>query len=75
MMTEGVVLEELVSLGIRVQGVMHLRSGRRDQEPGKNGPPSPYFILSVVRGPEVSRLRALTELCGLRVSVDTDVAP
>jgi hypothetical protein len=32
-MPESVVREELESLNIRVQGVMQLRSGRRDQEP------------------------------------------
>ena len=36
MMPEGVVLQELGSLDIRVQGLMHLRFGRRDQDPAKN---------------------------------------
>ena len=74
-MPEIVVGEELESLNIRVQGVTQLRSGRRDQDPSKDRPPTPHFILSVVRGPEVSKVRALTELCGLRVSVESYVAP
>jgi hypothetical protein len=74
-MPERVVREELESLNIRVQGVMQLRSGFRDQDPAKDRPPTPHFIVSVARGPEVSKLRSLTELCGLRVSVESYVAP
>jgi hypothetical protein len=37
-MHESVVREELESLNIRVQGVMQLRSGRRDQDPEKDRP-------------------------------------
>jgi hypothetical protein len=70
-MPEGVMLEELGSLGIRVQEVMQLRSGSRDQDPAKDRSPTPHFIVCVARGPEVSRVRDLTELCGIRVSVDT----
>ena len=33
------------------------------------------FIVSVARGPEVSRVRSITELCGLRVSVESYLAP
>jgi hypothetical protein len=72
---ESVVGEEVESLNIRVQRVAQLRSGRRDQDPAKNRPPTPHFIVSVARGPEVSKVRALTELCGLRVSVESYVAP
>jgi len=45
----------------------------RPSWPGPHqGPPShPHFIVSVARGPEVSRMRSITELCGLRVLVDT----
>ena len=39
-MPESIVLEELRSLDIHVQGVMHLRSCRRDQDPAKNRPPT-----------------------------------
>jgi hypothetical protein len=67
-MTESVVQEELESLNFRVQGVMQLRSGRRDQDPAKDRPPTPHFIASA-RGPEVSKVRSITEICGLRVSV------
>jgi len=74
-MPEGVVLEELGSLDIRVQGVMQLRYGSRDQDPAKDRPANPNFIVSGARGPEVSKVRALTELCCLRVSVETYVAP
>jgi hypothetical protein len=74
-MPESVVREELDSLNIHVQGVSQLRSGRRDQDPAKDRPPTPHFIISVARGPEVSKVRSLTELCGLRVSVESYVAP
>jgi hypothetical protein len=47
---ESVVREKLESLNIRVQGVMQLRSGRRDKDPAKNSPPTPHFIISVARG-------------------------
>ena len=57
---EGVVLQELGSLDIRVQAVMQLRYGRRHQDPDKDRPPTPHFIVSVVRGREVYRVRALT---------------
>jgi hypothetical protein len=73
-MPERVVRDEFDILDIHVQGVTRLRSGRRDQDPAKDGPPAPHFV-SVARGPEVSKVRALTELCGLRVSVEMHVAP
>jgi hypothetical protein len=38
--------EQLDSLNIRVYGVMQLRSGRRDQDPAKNLPPTPLHCLS-----------------------------
>jgi len=74
-MPESVVREELESLNICVQGVTQLRSGRRDRDPAKDRPPTPHFIVSVVRGPEVSKVRSLTELCGLRVTVESYLAP
>ena len=40
-MPESVAREELKTLGIHVQGVTQLRSGRRDQEPTKDRPPNP----------------------------------
>jgi hypothetical protein len=74
-MPEKVVWEELESLNIRVQGVMQLRSGRRYQDPAKDHPPTPHFIISVARGLEVSKGHSLTELCCLRVSVESYVNP
>jgi hypothetical protein len=55
-MPESVVLEEFESVNIRVQRVMQVRSGRRDQDPTKDLPPTPHFIISVTRGPEVSKV-------------------
>jgi len=72
---ESVVQEELETLGIHVQRVTQLRSGRRDQDPNKDRPPTPNFIVSVARWPEVSKVRSITELCGLRVSVESYLAP
>jgi hypothetical protein len=40
-MTENVVREELESLDIRLQGVMQLRSGRRDDDSAKDRPLTP----------------------------------
>jgi hypothetical protein len=58
-MPESVVREELECLNICVQGVMQMRSGLRDQDPAKDGPPKPHFIVSVARRPEVSEVRSL----------------
>ena len=74
-MPESVVSEELESLKIRVQGVTQLRSGRRDQDPSKDRPSTPHFIVSLARGPEVSKVQTLTELCGLRVTAESYVVP
>ena len=73
-MPESVAREELEALDIQVQAVMQLRSGRRNRDPAKDRPLTP-FIVYVARGPEVSRVRSITELCGLRVSVESYVAP
>ena len=67
------VREELESLDIHVQPHMQLRSGRRDQDPIKDRPLTP--LVSVARGSEMSKVRSITELCGLRVSVESYVAP
>jgi hypothetical protein len=72
---ESVVREELESLNIRVQGVMQLRSRSRDQDPAKGRLATSQFCVSVAREPELSKVRSLTELCGLRVSVELYVAP
>ena len=74
-MPESVIREELETLGIHVHGVTQLLSGRRDQDPTKDRPPTPDFIVSVARGPDVSRVRSFTELYGLRVSVESYLAP
>jgi hypothetical protein len=74
-MPEDVVGEELGALGICVQGVMQLRSGRRDQNPEKDRPVTPHFIVTVGRGPKVSKIRSITQLCGRRVTVETYAAP
>jgi hypothetical protein len=74
-MPESVVREELEALNIHVQGVTQLRSGRRDQDPTKDSHFTPHFIVSVARGPDVSKVRSTTELCGLPVSVEPYVSP
>jgi hypothetical protein len=43
----------------------------RDQDPAKERPPNPHFIVSVAQVPDVSRLRSLTDLCGLLVTVES----
>jgi hypothetical protein len=74
-MPESVAREELETMGIHVQGVLQLRSGRRDQDEARDLRLTPHFIVSVARGAEVQKMRYLTELCGLRVSVESYVAP
>ena len=74
-MPESVVREKLESLNIRVQEVTQLRSGRRDQGPTKDRLPTPQSTVLVARGPEVLNVRSLTELCGLRVSVESYMTP
>jgi hypothetical protein len=64
-MPESVVREELEALDIHVQGVLQLRSSRRHQDPTNDRPLTPHFSVSVVRGPDVSKVRSITELCGL----------
>jgi hypothetical protein len=73
-MPEDVVREELGALGICAQGIMHLRSGRRDRDPEKDRPATPDFIVTVARGPEVTKIRSITHLCGLRVMEETYTA-
>jgi len=41
---ESVVREDLETLGIHVQGVTQLRSGRRDQDPTKDRTPTPTSL-------------------------------
>jgi hypothetical protein len=74
-MPESVVREDLKALYIYVQGVLQLRSDLRDHDPAKDRPLTPHFIVSVARGHDISKVRSITELCGLRVSVESYVAP
>jgi hypothetical protein len=74
-MPEAEIREELEALQINVQAVMQLRSKRRYQDPEKDRPLTPHFIGSVARGPDVAKVRSLTDLCGLRVKVETFNAP
>jgi hypothetical protein len=74
-MPEAEIKEKLEDLRISVQAVMQLRSNRRDQDPEKNRPLTSHFIVLVARGPEVAKVRTLTELCDLRVQVETCTAP
>jgi hypothetical protein len=71
---ESEIKEELEALSISVQAVMQLRSKRRDQDPEKDGPLTPHFVVSVARGPDVPKVRSLIEICGLRIQVETYVA-
>jgi hypothetical protein len=63
-MLETEIREELEALHIQVQAVMQLRSRRRDQDAEKYRALTPHFIVSVVRGPDVAKVRSLTKLCG-----------
>jgi hypothetical protein len=70
-MPETEIREELEALHVQVQAVMQLRSRRRDQDAEKERPITPHFIVPVARGPDVAKVRSLTELCGLRIKVET----
>jgi hypothetical protein len=74
-MPEAEIKEVLEVLHVSVHAVMQLRSNRRDQDPEKDRPLTPHFIVSVARGPEVAKVRSLAELYGLRVQVETYIAP
>jgi hypothetical protein len=74
-MPEAEIREELDALHINVQAIIQLRSKGRDQDPEKDRPLSPHFIMSVARGPDVGKVRSLTDLCGLRVKVETYNVP
>jgi hypothetical protein len=56
--------------GSHAAAIRPSRAGPRQEEPSHL-----RFIVSVAGGPEVSKVRSLTELCGLRVSVESYVAP
>jgi hypothetical protein len=68
-MPKGVVREEVEALAICVQGMMQLHSDCHAVDPSKNQHLTAHFIVSVARGPKVQKVRTLSQLCGLRVSV------
>ena len=70
-MPESVVREELESLNIRVQGVMQLRSGRREQDPTKDRLPPPLHCLGGARARGVKS--AITHRTLRTASVGEDV--
>ena len=74
-MPESVTRLGLDALEIHALVVMQLRSGRRDLDLSKERPLNTHFIVSVERGPEVSKVRSITELCGLRLLVEPFMAP
>jgi hypothetical protein len=74
-MPEAEIKEKLEALRISIEAVMQLRSNRRDQDPEKDRPLTPHFVASMARGSDVAKVRSLTELCGLRVQVETYMAP
>lgn len=53
---ECIVLEELKSLNIRIQEVTRMRSGHREQDPAKLRPPNATFVVSLTRGPKMSKV-------------------
>jgi hypothetical protein len=70
-MPEAEIWEELLALHINVQAVMQFRSKQRDQYPKNDRPLTLHFIVSVARGPDVAKVRSLTDLCGLREKMET----
>jgi hypothetical protein len=52
------IREELEALHIQVQAVMQFRSRQRDQDAEKYRPLTPDFIVLVVRGPDVAKVRS-----------------
>jgi hypothetical protein len=74
-MPETEIREKLQALHINVQAVIQLRSKRRDQDPEKDRPLTPHFIVLVARGPDLVKVRTFTDLYGLQVKVETYNAP
>jgi len=58
-----------IRLSVITDGVKQQPSGRRARNPLKKRPSQPHIIVSLAIGPEVSKVRWLTELYGLRVLV------
>jgi hypothetical protein len=71
LMHEHEISEELEATSIQVQAVMRFRWRRRYQDSEKDRLLAPHFIVSVPRGPNVDKVRSLTEICGLRIKVET----
>jgi hypothetical protein len=65
------IMEEMEAMGIQVQAIMHSDRGGGDLDAEKDRPLTPHFIVSVARVADVAKLRSLTELCGLRIKVET----
>jgi hypothetical protein len=75
-MPESVVREELEAMDIYVQGSCSCVPAVVTKiQPRTVLSPPPHFIVSMARGPEVSEVRSITELFGLRVSVESYLAP
>jgi hypothetical protein len=73
-MPEGII-QEMETLRICIQGILQLHSRRSDQEASNVRSLTPHFIVSVVWGPEEMKLHSLTELCSLRVLLETYITP
>ena len=69
-MPEIIIQEELEALSIGVQGFMQLRSRRCDQDALKDRPPTSHFVVSAARGPELQKVRSLSELCSCQYLCD-----
>jgi len=72
-MPEGVVREGLESLKIPESHATAIRPSRSRSRQGL--PSHAQVIVSVARRPKVLKVRSLNELCGLRISVESYVAP
>jgi hypothetical protein len=66
---------EQEALHIDVQAVMQRRSKRRDQDPEKDRPLTPHFIVCVARVLAVAKVHSFTDICALGVKVETYRAP
>jgi hypothetical protein len=68
---EDKIREKLEASETNVQARMQLRLMRGDKDPEKDRRLTPHFIMSVEQGPDVAKVRTLTDLCGLRAKVET----
>jgi hypothetical protein len=55
-------IKKVEPLHLNVQAVRQLSSKCRDQDPEKDRPLTPHFVVSVARGHDVAKVRSLTEL-------------